>query len=375
MKTYFRIPKIILAAVVLILLTGCMGFPINEPGLVIGDTYRLESGESLNSDLTVIGGNATVEEDSTVNGHVVVIGGNVSIDGTINGDLSVMGGYVYLDDHARIEGSVEALGGTVQRSKGAVVEGNDIEDGRRPGRVTTLRSPAMNISFEPVTATLMAIFQALALASLAIIISLFALKPMERAGQAAVAQAPVSGGVGCLTILVLLIMAVTIILLPVSLLGFLAVGVAALFGWVAIGLFLGRQLAIWLKQPWSDPVNAGVGTLVLTLVASLLNLIPCAGPMVTFIAAMIGLGAVVLSRFGTQVYPAPVMRAPQAYPSQPYTPQPPAAPQAPVQAAPAPQPAAPAAPYVPPAAFTADEGPAPEPPGETRSTDENDPAI
>lgn len=384
MKTYLRIPTLILVAIAVLLLTGCMGFPQNQPGLVIGDTYRLKSSDTLNSDLTVIGGNATIEEDSTVNGDVVVIGGNVNIDGSINGDLSVMGGYVYLDDNARVEGSVETLGGTVQRSKSAVVEGKDLGDRDRPGRVTTLRSPALNVSFEPVTATLMAIFQAMALAALAIIISLFALRPMERTGRTAIQQAPVSGGVGCLTILVLLIMAVTIILLPVSLIGFLAVGVAALFGWVALGLLLGRQLAAWLNQPWSDPVNAGIGTLVLTLVASLLNLIPCVGPLVTFIGSMIGLGAVVLSRFGTQVYPAPAAaRAP--VPAAPYAPQtpPPAAPIPPAPPSAPSQPPAASSSYVPPAAFTSDEEgtagaisyPAPEPPTQAPPDGENDPAI
>jgi hypothetical protein len=303
MKTHLRIPTLILVTLAVLLLTGCMGFPQNQPGLVIGDSYRLDSGETLDTDLTVVGGNANLEEDSTVNGDVVVIGGNVNIDGSVNGDLSVMGGYVYLDNNARIEGSVETLGGTIQRSEGAVVEGKDLGDRREPGRITTLRSPAVNISFEPVTATLMAIFQAMALAALAIIVSLFALRPMENTGRTAMNQAPVSGGVGCLTILVLLIMAITIILLPVSLIGFLAVGIAALFGWVTLGLLLGRRLAVWLKQPWSDPVNAGVGTLVLSLAASMVNLIPCVGWLVTFTVTMIGIGAVVLSRFGTQVYP------------------------------------------------------------------------
>jgi hypothetical protein len=305
MKTYLRIPSLILAAVFVLLLTGCTGFPVNQPGLVIGDSYHLETGKTLDTDLTVIGGNATLAENSTVNGDLVVIGGNVNIDGSINGDLSVMGGYVFLDNNARIEGSVETLGGTVQRSKGAVVEGKDLGGQKGPGRITAWSNPAFNLIYEPVTATLMAIFQALAMAALAIIVSLFALRPMERTGQTAVTQAPVSGGVGCLTILVLLIMAITIILIPVSLIGFLAVGVAALFGWVALGLFLGRKLAVWLKQPWSDPVNAGVGTLVLSLAASLINIIPCVGWLVSFAVGMIAIGAVVLSRFGTQIYPSP----------------------------------------------------------------------
>jgi hypothetical protein len=324
MKYTQRTLTFLIIVIAALLLSGCMGFPQNQPGLVLGSNYRLESGETLDSDITVIGGNANLDTDSTVNGDMVVIGGNVTVDGRVEGDLSVMGGYVYLDDNAEVAGSVQTLGGTVKRSPGAVVEGQDLGDRDRPGRVTTWRTPMMNVNFEPVTATLMAIFQALALAALAIIVSLFALRPMNRVGETALTQAPVSGGVGCLTLLVLAIMAITIILLPVSLLGFMAAGVAALFGWAALGLILGRRLAVWLNQPWSDPVSAGVGTLVLSLLASLINVIPCVGGLVSFAVTMVGIGAVVLSRFGTQPYPAfPAAVAPvPPVPAAPYSPPP-----------------------------------------------------
>lgn len=326
MKPNLRLPVLFILAFTLLTLSGCVGIPDLGPGLIVGQSYRLESGEILNSDLTVIGGNATLETDSTVNGDVVVIGGTVTIDGRINGNLSVMGGSVRLDDNAEVKGSLESLGGTVQRSSGAVVEGRVFGDHDEGRRITTIRSPAVNISFEPVTSTLMAIFQALALAALAIVVNLFAPRPMERTAQSAVAQPVTSGGVGCLTLLVLVVMAITIILLPVSLLGFLVAGVAALFGWVALGLLFGRRLAVWLNQSWSDPVSAGVGTLSLSLLASLLNIIPCIGWLISFMASMVAIGAVVLSRFGTQVYPGP--GAGPAYPPATYSPPPPPPPPA-----------------------------------------------
>jgi hypothetical protein len=191
----------------------------------------------------------------------------------------------------------------------------------------------MRLSFDPITAPLMAIFQSLALAALAIVLNLFAPRHMERTGQTAQVTPAASGGVGCLTILVLVIMTLTIILIPISLLGFLLMGIASLFGWLALGLVVGRRIAVMLKQPWSDPVNAGVGTLVLTLLASLLNIIPCIGWIFGFLAGLIGLGAAVLTRFGTQIYPNPY--APAAAGPAPYTPAPP---QPPVYPAPQPGP-------------------------------------
>lgn len=322
MKTVSRVILLPILILMLATLTGCVGIPDFGPGLVLGESYRLESGQTLNTDLTVVGGNATVEPNATVNGDVAVIGGNVTVDGKVNGDLTVVGGFVYLEDHAEIKGNVDSLGGTVQRASGARVEGQNIDRGRNP-RITTVGAPGMNISFEPVTATLMAIFQALAMAALAVLVSLFAPRLMERTGQAAVTSAPASGGVGCLTLLVLVIMAITIILLPVSLIGILAAGVAILFGWVALGAMVGRQLAVWLKQTWSEPVTAGAGTLTLSLLASLLNVIPCIGWLGSFLVGMVGLGAVVLTRFGTQPYPgfatrayAPAVDTPAPLPTQ-----------------------------------------------------------
>jgi hypothetical protein len=337
MKPIIRIPILLLAFLAILLLAGCVPIPMvsMDQGLVIGQSYRLESGQTLNHDLTVIGGNATLESKSTVNGSVSVIGGNVTIDGMVNGDVSVIGSDVSLGEQAVVQGSVDTVGGTVRKASGAVVQGQSV--GKNPSipRITTLQTPAMNMSFDPITGPLMAIFQSLALAALAIVVNLFAPRPMDRTGQAAQANPTTAGGVGCLTFLVLIIMTLTLILIPISLLGFLVMGVASLFGWLALGLIVGRRIAVLLQQPWSDPVNAGVGTLAITLLASLLNIIPCIGWIGGALAGLVGLGAAVLTRFGTQVYPNPNGSAATVVHSGPYSPPPP-----PVWAAPRPEPGA-----------------------------------
>ncbi|MBE0698108.1 MAG: hypothetical protein IH586_14400, partial [Anaerolineaceae bacterium] len=107
MKRIIQLSLLLLVALTLLSLTGCVSPSIQEEGLVIGDpSYRLESGERVNTDLTIIGGNATLDENSTVNGDVTVIGGNVTMDGKVSGSVSVIGGYVYLDDHADVSGDL-----------------------------------------------------------------------------------------------------------------------------------------------------------------------------------------------------------------------------------------------------------------------------
>ena len=331
MKRIIHLPLFLFVLLALLSLTGCVTPSIQSEGLVIGDSsYRLESGETVNTDLTIIGGNATLDENSTVNGDVTVVGGNVTIDGSVKGSVAVIGGTVSLEENAEITGDLVSLGGSVRRAANAKVEG-EVASGQ-PFNIPLMRSLPININFDPVTGPLMAFFQALALAALAIVVQLFAAPLMERTGGTALAQPVVAGGVGLLTVVVapalLIILAVTIILIPLSLLGFLAMGLAVLFGWLCLGLIVGRQMAVWLKQPWSDPVSAGVGTLSLSLLSSMLNLIPCLGWVANALIWLVAIGATILTRFGTQSYPS----APELRPSVPYIPQPPQTPQVPVQA-------------------------------------------
>jgi len=51
------------------------------------------------------------------------------------------------------------------------------------------------------------------------------------------------------------------------------------------------------------PLSAALGTFVLNFVTNGIGFIPCIGWLVPFMVSMLGLGAVFLSRFGTQPYP------------------------------------------------------------------------
>lgn len=317
MKFFNRLSLMLLVLFSLIVLSACSAIPGVGGGLVIGDNYRLASGQTLNHDLTVIGGNATLESGSTVNGDVAVMGGSVSIDGTVRGDVSVMGGSVRLEDNAVVRGTVSQLGGSISRAPGAVVEGTqDLNQPPLPS--TVMRTPRVDVNFDPITGPMLAFFRALALGALAVLVQLFAAAPMQRAAHAAQTQPIVTGGIGLLTLLVapalLVILAITIIMLPVSLLGFLLLGVALVFGWLAVGQITGQMLARLFQQSWTDPITAGVGTLALSLVASMANLIFCIGWLPTFLVSVVGLGAVIVTRFGTRFYVSTLAAAQPAAP-------------------------------------------------------------
>jgi hypothetical protein len=161
---------------------------------------------------------------------------------------------------------------------------------------------------------------------------MFLPRPTERVARTIVEQPVTAGGVGLLTIIVaplmLVGMAITLILIPVSLLGVVVLVVAWFFGHIAIGYEVGRRLGIALNQDWPLAVAAGIGTFLVTLISSGIDqLVFCIGWMVPFLVGVLGLGGVILTRFGAQAYPPPVYTGPVNPPLQPGPPAPPISPE------------------------------------------------
>jgi hypothetical protein len=100
----------------------------------------------------------------------------------------------------------------------------------------------------------------------------------------------------------LVLMAFTVILIPVSLLGALLVGAAVLYGWIAIGSRIGQQLAGHLGREVRPATAAFLGTLSFVLVVEVSGFVPVVRAVVPILAAAAGLGAVLLTRFGTTSY-------------------------------------------------------------------------
>ena len=310
MKPNRKLLPFLFLLLALFVLTGCSpAVNIDSDGLVVGQSYRLRSGETLNDDLTVVGGTAELEKDSIVNGDVAIIGGSLSVNGEVTGDVSAMGGVVSVGDTAVVRGNVQSLGATISRSEKATIQGT-IGTGRPTIRLPWSDRTPVRDGVNFIWSIVSPIFQAFALAALAVLVSLFALRPMERVGDAMTSQPFLAGGIGLLSAVVLpvllVIISITVILLPVGLLGLLILALAFIFGWIAAGLITGERIAQALKQTWSGPVAAGVGSLVLSLAASLIGAIDCIGWVAPFLISVIGLGGVALTRFGFQPYPLPV---------------------------------------------------------------------
>ncbi len=370
---------LLLLALTLSLATASVGAQGPGPGdkIMFGDNFTLASGDTLNGDLLVFGGNVDVQEGSTVEGDVATFGGFVTIDGTVTGDVSVVGGSVKLGATAVIEGNLSTLGGSIDRHPDAVVKGNTASgfefglgsdiitipglprfEFGAPGFVPRLRPEAQpeglsprgempRIDVEPPVPPrqgfedwllasflrgLAAIAWAAIMAVLGVLLVVLLPQQGERVARTSRENAALSFGVGCLTqvlaIPVFAILAVTVCLIPLALVGLLLLIVGWLFGWLALGWLIGQQIAKGLKVQHPTPIlEVIIGVLLLTLAWQLPNIVPCIGWFVSWLIAIvagsIGLGAVILTRFGSRPYtPGAGRPAPPLPPLPPLSPRP-----------------------------------------------------
>jgi hypothetical protein len=292
--------------------------------IVFGGSYTLASGQTLDGDLLAFGGNVTLEPTSVVTGSVFLVGGNMNSAGTIRGDLALVGGNANLQAGALVEGGVASFGGNVNRDPAARIEGEITSGGQTveiPGifpfeGVPPLEFPFVGRSWDapridlrmPMLDGGWLLLQSLLTAALAVLVVMFG---ANRAGRVATAaDAPISGRRGVPRLArhpaLLVVLALTICLIPFMLVGVLLFVVAIVYGWISIGLEVGERLTHMLKWQLDPAAAAGLGTFVICLVANGINFIPCVGWLAPTLVGALGLGAVLLTRFGRQGYPGTV---------------------------------------------------------------------
>jgi cytoskeletal protein CcmA (bactofilin family) len=316
--------------------------------VIFGQSYALKSGETLTGDLLVFGGSATLDEGATVTGNVVLFGGSLVVNGQVSGDVAVTGGTVIIGSSAHIHGNLTTVGASLERAEGAQIDGQIFntatswvgtgDNGNNPISPNTPATPvvpSVHINFDPFGPLFNAFGQALSLAVLAMLVMLFLAPHAGRVAHAVLVQPLTTGGLGLLTVIVapitLVLLTVTIILIPVVAVAIVALFVAAVFGWIALGYEIGQRFTIAIHQNWHPSLSAGLGVFALTLVANAMTSIPvlnCVGWLVPFLLGLAGLGAVIMTRFGTQSVVIPAAAGPASLsPVAPVTPVAPVAPE------------------------------------------------
>jgi hypothetical protein len=301
--------------------------PPEDDGIVVwNEDYTLEEGERLNGNLVVFNGDVTLEIDSYVNGSVITWNGSAEVEGTVNGDVVVSSGDIYLGDGALVEGNVVCSWDCdLEQAEGARVEGVYTEgdplkglyiDPRNGIPIPSIPSPARfwvsgpGRVFSWGLKLIRNVAAVLVVAAVAGLVALIWPDPTARIGRALIEAPGQSLGIGLLTstaaTMLIVVLAVTVCLSPIAALAALALGAAGLLGWIGIGAVIGERLLQALDVRGIAPLwAAGLGTLLISLIGGGLSSAFCLAPLgwlIIVILGCLGLGAVVLTRFGTLAY-------------------------------------------------------------------------
>lgn len=274
---------------------------------------------STDDALVRFGEDIVIEADQEIAGDVVAIGGDIEVFGLVEGDVVSVGGEVFVRPGGAVEGDVVSLGGEISRDPGARILGSDIDLHVLPGWAMDLLRPG--VGHLPLRA--LATFLVLgALCLLALFVDLF------WGGRASGLTSVVrdrfwsSLGIGLIVLLLapptILLLAVTLIGIPLAVLAppFLFLGL--LVGFVLVARQVGQHLlhaeegdraarlaasavglALLVAVPFAgNLLRSGGG--VASLFGSALEIF---GITVWFFAAAAGFGALLRTRFGWRLPP------------------------------------------------------------------------
>ncbi len=287
--------RLLLLVLLGLLLVGCDG-GLYSGTLIFEGAHDFGPGTQLPGDVFVRAGTADFTDGSQVAGSVYMLGGALVVNGEIGGDLALLGGNLTLGPRAVVRGNLRLGGGEIDRAETAVIAGEVVTG-------SGVEIPAAVLEQQQSWDDwLRAISAALLLAGLGGLLARGRPQPLARIGEAVVDNALVSGALGLLVLLVLpallVMMAFTIILIPlvivIGLLLFLLLG----YGLVAVG----RQLGEWLSERLNREISPAAATFWGTLLLLLLFEIPYVGDGLLAVTAVLVLGAVLLTRLGQRPF-------------------------------------------------------------------------
>lgn len=231
-----------------------------------------------------------------VAGEVVAVGGNIDVSGRVENNVVAVGGSVTLKAGSYVGGQVVVVGGEFTKDPSAAVG----------GKVTQVYIPRFvpslgNLLKGGWLAVWLTISVMVLLGFLGLTVLLIALIP-DHVGAAvnALERSFVAmllwGALWIIMIVpvavLLAISIVGIVLIPLEV---LLVVLAMIIGYIASGIYIGKNILLTLKKSPPPFVDAIVGILILSLV----GFVPLIGPIIKVSFLVAGFGAVLTTRFGT----------------------------------------------------------------------------
>lgn len=245
-------------------------------------------------------GDQFVKKGETVD-QAVALMGSVRVDGLVRENAVSVFGDVIVGPHGIIQGDAVSVGGKVIREPGSRIEGKIVSMG-----LPTKGFENFLLIAAPLLAGLTAVLTsafivAYSIGFLALVVLVLTLFENQVKGALLKLQSfPIRsflfGLVGLTAAIpMLLLLIITIIGIPLAFAGAVVLMAAIVLGTVAVGQWVGTAFAE--KMKWSlRPVWTGLLGIALLM---LVSLIPFIGGMIHIGVHLLGLGAVIQSRFGT----------------------------------------------------------------------------
>lgn len=271
-----------------------------EDRLITGGSLRIEKDEVVKN-VTIVGGSVDVLGE--VMGDLTVAGGSAHVrkDAHVHGAATAIGGSLDVDDGATVDGDVGVVGGVLTRAPGAkihgaVVQGKglkhdvkiDLEDPNptdgAPG--FSIHRSVRSVGSALTRSAILFVFGAMLLA--------LATDRMERLRSEIAARPMKSFALGILggmaALLAVVVLCVTLIGIPIAVVGTLVAVFGGYAGFCA-ALATGGQ-ALFGHRTKNPYVQLALGCILLVLVGA----IPFIGAWVTAAVAFIGMGAMIATR-------------------------------------------------------------------------------
>ena len=233
---------------------------------------------------------------------VIAIGGVIRVSGEVKENVIAVGEDVILEAGAVVGGDAVSMGGEIRRDPSAMVRG-EIKGEEYWTKLTGKWDKAGRFAARFLSGRSWFGFFAWFTAALVLGWLIASLLPQPMQNQSdAIRRAPLQVlGWGVLAALLfvplIILLAITILGLPLVPLLMLVYAYAGFIGVIACSLLLGQNLGGSLKLG-----NFGMlGSLAIgLLVIALVRLIPILGELVTLLVWLLGFGAVIVTRFGAQ---------------------------------------------------------------------------
>jgi hypothetical protein len=342
------IAAIALITLLLIPFSGVHAQGGDSPEVIFAEEYTLGEGTTIDHNLVVVAQTITLAPGSTVEGDAALLGETITVQGHITGELVMMGDRLELADGSYIEGTVNLCGDTILRGPNAHITGSYY-----PGceQIGSLLSEVVPLAFDPsrwewdganvnpadwnwsrlseledlspglspMERLMLNGVAALFVAAIAGLFTLICPLRLRRVSDAALSAPLVTTGIGVLSFIIAaavtglvaisLLLIVTFCLLPFLGLAWVIIAIMLAMGWAALSLPVGAWFLSRLEiQRVSPLAAASVGAFLLTFGTGLFTISLWTLILYVLVGGLLaswGLGAVIMTRFGGQIYPNP----------------------------------------------------------------------